>query len=146
MPSAFSYLPLSALFAATMAVALVAGFQFEVGEKDGWREPIGKDRETYNQWASKKRFHIGDTLRKFSLHTFYTHLLHFAIMHFFWMYVDYGFCSSDFQVPKERFRPRCDLCWLLKLQHFESRVQIPRRQHSFPIWPVRLLLFHQWAA
>lgn len=100
MPSAFSYLPLSALFAATMAVALVAGFQFEVGEKDGWREPIRKDREMYNQWASKKRFHIGDTLRKYSLHTFYTPLLYFAIMHFFLMYVDYGFCSSDFKYQK----------------------------------------------
>ncbi|KAK4439693.1 Early nodulin-like protein 3 [Sesamum alatum] len=55
---AFSNLLVSALFAAVV----VAGFQFEVGEERGWREPTGKEPETYNEWAAKNRFRIGDTV------------------------------------------------------------------------------------
>ncbi|KAL7088100.1 hypothetical protein ACP275_13G108400 [Erythranthe tilingii] len=62
MPSAIKNLPFAALFAATLAAVLVAGFQYEVGEKTGWQKPTGKEPETYNQWASKNRFHIGDTV------------------------------------------------------------------------------------
>ncbi|KAK4398628.1 Early nodulin-like protein 1 [Sesamum angolense] len=55
---AFSNLFVSAIFAASM----VAGFRFEVGEERGWRKPTGEEPETYNEWASKNRFHIGDTV------------------------------------------------------------------------------------
>lgn len=67
MASAFNNLFFSAVCAASMAAVLVAGFQFEVGEKMGyWRKPTGKEPQTYNEWAAKNRFHIGDTLCKFT--------------------------------------------------------------------------------
>ncbi|KAI3456806.1 hypothetical protein Pfo_013469 [Paulownia fortunei] len=62
MASAFNNLLFSALFAASVAAVLVSGFQFEVGEGRGWRKPTGKEPETYNEWAAKNRFHIGDTV------------------------------------------------------------------------------------
>ncbi|KAL0320888.1 UNVERIFIED_CONTAM: hypothetical protein Sradi_5350300 [Sesamum radiatum] len=52
----------SAVLAAAMVVVLVSGFQFQVGEERGWTIPTGKEPETYNEWAAKNRFHIGDTL------------------------------------------------------------------------------------
>ncbi|KAK4487431.1 hypothetical protein RD792_005934 [Penstemon davidsonii] len=59
---AFNNALFSALVAACLAAVLVSGFQFEVGGKTGWTKPTGKEPETYNQWAAKNRFHIGDTL------------------------------------------------------------------------------------
>ncbi|KAL7103339.1 hypothetical protein ACP275_08G173500 [Erythranthe tilingii] len=59
---AFNNMLLSALIAATMAAVLVSGFQYPVGEKMGWKKPTGKEPETYNEWAAKNRFHIGDTV------------------------------------------------------------------------------------
>ncbi|KAL0310939.1 UNVERIFIED_CONTAM: hypothetical protein Sangu_2388600 [Sesamum angustifolium] len=52
----------SAVLAAATAVVLISGFQFQVGEERGWTIPTGKEPETYNEWAAKNRFHIGDTL------------------------------------------------------------------------------------
>lgn len=56
----------SAVLAAFVAAVLVSGFQFQVGEETGWTIPTGKEPETYNEWAAKNRFHIGDTLCKFT--------------------------------------------------------------------------------
>ncbi|KAK4420849.1 hypothetical protein Salat_2035400 [Sesamum alatum] len=52
----------SAVLAAALMAVLVSGFQFQVGEETGWTTPTGKEPETYNEWAAKNRFHIGDTL------------------------------------------------------------------------------------
>ncbi|KAL2247703.1 early nodulin-like protein 1 [Sesamum indicum] len=52
----------SAVLAAAMGPVLISGFQFQVGEVRGWTIPTGKEPETYNEWAAKNRFHIGDTL------------------------------------------------------------------------------------
>ncbi|KAL2495959.1 Early nodulin-like protein 2 [Forsythia ovata] len=54
----FKILLLSALFAAV----LVNSYRFEVGDERGWTKPTGKDPESYNQWAGRNRFHIGDTV------------------------------------------------------------------------------------
>lgn len=43
----------------------VSSFQFRVGDEIGWITPIGNESETYNEWAARNRFHIGDTLCKF---------------------------------------------------------------------------------
>ncbi|KAG8386016.1 hypothetical protein BUALT_Bualt03G0105200 [Buddleja alternifolia] len=52
----------AALFAASVVAVFVAGFQYEVGEGRGWRVPTVRDPETYNEWAAKNRFRIGDTI------------------------------------------------------------------------------------
>ncbi|XP_019439352.1 PREDICTED: mavicyanin-like [Lupinus angustifolius] len=42
---------------------VVNSTDFEVGGKDGWIVPNSKDyHQMYNQWASKNRFKIGDTI------------------------------------------------------------------------------------
>ncbi|KAI3463066.1 hypothetical protein Pfo_019729 [Paulownia fortunei] len=37
--------------------------EFEVGERGGWIVPRANDTEMYNEWASQKRFMVGDTIR-----------------------------------------------------------------------------------
>jgi hypothetical protein len=37
------------------------------GEARGWRQPAPGE-ETYNHWASRNRFHVGDLLCKHQLH------------------------------------------------------------------------------
>lgn len=39
--------------------------EFEVGERTGWVVPLANDTEMYNEWASGKRFKIGDTISKY---------------------------------------------------------------------------------
>ncbi|CAA7407783.1 unnamed protein product [Spirodela intermedia] len=47
------------LFAlSSAAVAL----EFRVGGARGWHKPTGNETETYNEWARRNRFHIGDAL------------------------------------------------------------------------------------
>ncbi|XP_077252088.1 early nodulin-like protein 21 [Tasmannia lanceolata] len=41
---------------------LVAGFEFDVGDTAGWAVPPHNDTQIYNEWASKNRFQIGDTI------------------------------------------------------------------------------------
>ncbi|XP_068663051.1 early nodulin-like protein 21 [Aristolochia californica] len=36
--------------------------QFAVGGSEGWIEPSGNENETYNEWAVKNRFQVGDSL------------------------------------------------------------------------------------
>ncbi|KAL3851130.1 hypothetical protein ACJIZ3_013012 [Penstemon smallii] len=52
----------STLLAACLAVVMASAFQYEVGEKMGWKKPNGTEPETYNEWAAKNRFHIGDSV------------------------------------------------------------------------------------
>ncbi|CAA2972197.1 mavicyanin-like [Olea europaea var. sylvestris] len=40
----------------------VISYEFEVGEETGWVTPTGNEPETYNEWAARNRFRIGDTL------------------------------------------------------------------------------------
>ncbi|XP_051136166.1 early nodulin-like protein 1 [Andrographis paniculata] len=49
-----SVIVLSVFLAASMASA----FEFEVA----WRKPTGMESETYNQWASRNRFRIADSI------------------------------------------------------------------------------------
>ncbi|KAI4344035.1 hypothetical protein L6164_011312 [Bauhinia variegata] len=54
----------SILLFACSNMFLVTCTEFEVGGKDGWAIPSGKnDDQMYNQWASKNRFKVDDTVR-----------------------------------------------------------------------------------
>ncbi|KAJ8765084.1 hypothetical protein K2173_010566 [Erythroxylum novogranatense] len=44
------------------AISFVSSYQFPVGGKIGWIKPTGNDTETYDKWATKHRFHVGDSL------------------------------------------------------------------------------------
>ncbi|KAK6230088.1 hypothetical protein QUC31_001606 [Theobroma cacao] len=55
----------SALFSLVLVfVVMVAAtsFEFKVGGEGGWRKPTGNESETYNEWATRNRFHVGDSL------------------------------------------------------------------------------------
>lgn len=55
------------LFILLFSVSLfnyVRAFDFEVGGDDGWAVPPAKDPDMYNDWASKNRFQVDDTIRK----------------------------------------------------------------------------------
>ncbi|KAJ0965317.1 hypothetical protein J5N97_026455 [Dioscorea zingiberensis] len=45
-----------------LMLSVSTAHEFHVGGAMGWSEPTGNETETYNQWAMKNRFHIGDTL------------------------------------------------------------------------------------
>ncbi|OAY65774.1 Early nodulin-like protein 1 [Ananas comosus] len=42
--------------------SMAFGHEFRVGGPRGWIEPIGDEFESYNHWATRNRFHIGDYL------------------------------------------------------------------------------------
>ncbi|XP_059306626.1 early nodulin-like protein 7 [Lycium ferocissimum] len=44
-------------------VVAVSGEEFKVGDAVGWRQPRVNETDLYNRWASKKKFHVGDSLR-----------------------------------------------------------------------------------
>ncbi|XVE80550.1 hypothetical protein DITRI_Ditri14bG0149100 [Diplodiscus trichospermus] len=46
----------------SMVMVAVASFQFKVGGERGWTKPTGNESETYNEWATRNRFHVGDSL------------------------------------------------------------------------------------
>ncbi|KAG0498758.1 hypothetical protein HPP92_003449 [Vanilla planifolia] len=46
-----------------MASLPVHSFQYDVGGDRGWAVPPSNDSAFYNQWASRNRFQVGDTLR-----------------------------------------------------------------------------------
>ncbi|XP_039027622.1 early nodulin-like protein 1 [Hibiscus syriacus] len=46
----------------SMVTVATASFQFKVGGDKGWTKPTGNESETYNGWASRNRFHVGDSL------------------------------------------------------------------------------------
>ncbi|PWA35236.1 Cupredoxin [Artemisia annua] len=60
MPSSFTCL---AIVFIACAMTIVAGKEYQVGGAVGWRIPAANETELYNVWASRRRFHIGDTLR-----------------------------------------------------------------------------------
>ncbi|GAB4848040.1 hypothetical protein Ancab_002700 [Ancistrocladus abbreviatus] len=41
----------------------VSAFEFQVGDGEGWVIPPRNDTHFYNEWASKNRFLIGDSIR-----------------------------------------------------------------------------------
>lgn len=78
----FTFALFSAVFI-SMATLATASFQFRVGGESGWTKPTGNESETYNEWASRNRFHVGDSLCKFTIRTYiyrYIILLMFACM------------------------------------------------------------------
>lgn len=57
----------SAFFASLLvstAVVSVSSYTFQVGGEGGWTKPTGNETETYNGWAEKNRFHVGDSVCK----------------------------------------------------------------------------------
>ncbi|KAI3766585.1 hypothetical protein L2E82_16649 [Cichorium intybus] len=52
-----------ALIFLTFTIATVAAKEFLVGDDVGWRIPASNETELYTVWASRRRFHIGDSLR-----------------------------------------------------------------------------------
>jgi hypothetical protein len=56
-----------------MLLALVSASRatdFEVGGDAGWVVPPAGQPDTYNEWAAKNRFLLGDSVRKKSADTF----------------------------------------------------------------------------
>ncbi|MCD7452166.1 hypothetical protein HAX54_015278 [Datura stramonium] len=64
MGSNFFYTTLC-FIALTIASSVVAASaeEFKVGDAVGWRQPGVNEKDFYNHWASKKKFHVGDSLR-----------------------------------------------------------------------------------
>ncbi|CAK9148874.1 unnamed protein product [Ilex paraguariensis] len=60
--NAFNLVLLSPLLLISISTVLVSSFQFQVGGERGWEKPTTNETETYNHWASKNRFHVGDTI------------------------------------------------------------------------------------
>lgn len=65
---------LSLLGAATLLVGSAsAAWHAQVfvvgGEARGWRKPTAPNEESYNHWAVRNRFHVGDFLRKCIRHS-----------------------------------------------------------------------------
>ncbi|CDP13713.1 unnamed protein product [Coffea canephora] len=50
------------LSVASIMAVLVSSFQFQVGGEEGWVKPTGNQTEAYNHWATRHRFHIGDSV------------------------------------------------------------------------------------
>ncbi|CAN4086856.1 unnamed protein product [Withania somnifera] len=52
------------IMALTIVSSIVAacGEEFKVGDAVGWRTPSVNETDLYNHWASKKKFHVGDSL------------------------------------------------------------------------------------
>ena len=47
--------------------SMAAALKFRIGGEKGWHKPNDSESETYNEWARRNRFHIGDSLCKFIL-------------------------------------------------------------------------------
>ncbi|XP_048533519.1 early nodulin-like protein 1 [Triticum urartu] len=50
------------LLAASVSPASPAPVVYSVGDERGWAVPAGNGTETYNHWAKKNRFQVGDVL------------------------------------------------------------------------------------
>ena len=50
----------------SMLAVAAASFQVKVGGERGWTKPTGNESETYNEWSTRNRFHVGDSLCKFT--------------------------------------------------------------------------------
>lgn len=64
-----------------MLISIAAGTQFKVGGSNGWSVP-DSNAMSYNQWAEKNRFKIGDSLCKlfnqYILACFHEFTIHYA--------------------------------------------------------------------
>ncbi|KAL5996004.1 hypothetical protein ACLOJK_026077 [Asimina triloba] len=58
----FMLLLLYSLLLASMPALSQSSFQFRVGGPRGWIQPSGNETETYNRWAVRNRFRVGDSL------------------------------------------------------------------------------------
>ncbi|XP_020266687.1 mavicyanin-like [Asparagus officinalis] len=43
-------------------VSAASAHEYRVGGPRGWVKPVEEETETYNDWAGRNRFHIGDSL------------------------------------------------------------------------------------
>ncbi|KAK9151872.1 hypothetical protein Syun_010181 [Stephania yunnanensis] len=57
-----SFYVLVALFALISVMQRVSAAEFRVGGAKGWSAPTDSNALTYNQWAEKHRFQVGDSL------------------------------------------------------------------------------------
>ncbi|KAK2969773.1 hypothetical protein RJ640_028053 [Escallonia rubra] len=48
---------------ASLQHSCVSYYEFQVGDNDGWVVPPGNDSKMYNDWASKRRFTVDDSVR-----------------------------------------------------------------------------------
>ncbi|WOL19192.1 early nodulin-like protein 1 [Canna indica] len=65
MAAYINYLLLFFLFLSSVSLLMVAvesSLDFYVGGSRGWTVPVGNETESYNQWAIRNRFHVGDSL------------------------------------------------------------------------------------
>ncbi|XP_043707431.1 early nodulin-like protein 1 [Telopea speciosissima] len=46
----------------SVATVSVSALEFNVGGAKGWVKPTGNENETYEEWANKNRFHVGDSI------------------------------------------------------------------------------------
>ena len=67
----------AAVFLAGAASASWHAQVFEVGGARGWEKPAAPTGESYDHWAARNRFHVGDFLRKRS-NIDRTHISHSA--------------------------------------------------------------------
>ncbi|MQM08930.1 hypothetical protein Taro_041787 [Colocasia esculenta] len=51
-----------AFLACFALVSTASALEFRVGGLRGWHKPTGNDSETYNEWARRNRFHVGDSV------------------------------------------------------------------------------------
>ncbi|XP_027167871.1 mavicyanin-like [Coffea eugenioides] len=51
------------IFFSATPTMVVAAEEFKVGDALGWRQPTLNETDMYNLWASRRRFHVGDSLR-----------------------------------------------------------------------------------
>ncbi|KAH7684857.1 Cupredoxins domain-containing protein [Dioscorea alata] len=56
------FLTLFFLFFSSSSLILIHSFDFEAGDHEGWKVPPSNNTLIYNQWASKNRFTVGDTI------------------------------------------------------------------------------------
>ncbi|XP_010275992.1 PREDICTED: early nodulin-like protein 3 [Nelumbo nucifera] len=50
------------LFSLSLLIQRVSATEFKVGSSNGWAVPTDANAPSYNQWAEKNRFQIGDSL------------------------------------------------------------------------------------
>lgn len=43
--------------------------EFQVGDDFGWQQPGSNNSAVYSDWATKNRFHVGDSLCEFYLYS-----------------------------------------------------------------------------
>jgi len=63
-PPAAVVVACAAVFLAGAASASWHAQVFEVGGARGWEKPAAPSDESYDHWAARNRFHVGDFLRK----------------------------------------------------------------------------------